>query len=123
MKSVHRAHFLELVKAVPAQRCHFNKRLQTIEESSDDVTLHFKDGQSAHADVIIGADGVHSKVRENLLGAEVAKPKFTGAICYRGLAAMESAIEVLGEEHAQNAIMLVGPSMISLGTNLSEICC
>ncbi|KAL8948092.1 MAG: hypothetical protein Q9222_005695 [Ikaeria aurantiellina] len=110
MQSVHRAHFLdELVKTVPAQRAHFNKRVQQVDEDSDGVTLHFKDGQSARAEVVIGADGVHSKVREHLLGVDVAKSRFTGAICYRALAPMDSAIELLGEEHAQNATMLAGP--------------
>lgn len=112
MQSVHRAHFLdELVKAVPAQNAHFNKRLETLEESSDGVELYFRDGQSASADVVIGADGVHSKIREHLLGPRAAKPEFTGAICCRGVVPMGSAIKILGEEHAQNATMLVGPSI------------
>lgn len=92
---------------------HFNKRLQTLEETPNGVTMHFKDGQSAYADVVVGADGVHSKIRDYLLGVEAAQPQFTGAILYRSLAPMKSAIEILGEEHAQNATMLVGPSMAS----------
>lgn len=112
-----------MVKGVPSQRAHFNKRLERIDEDSDGVTLHFKDGQSTRADVAIGADGVHSKIREYLLGAETAKPVFTGAICYRGLAPMNSAIEFLGEEHAQNATILVGPSMAAFGTGLLDIPC
>ena len=75
MQSVHRAHFLdELVKAVPARRAHFNKRLKSIVEDSDGVTLHFKDGQEVRTDVAFGADGVHSKTREHLLGADIANP-------------------------------------------------
>ncbi|KAL8662917.1 MAG: hypothetical protein Q9202_004339 [Teloschistes flavicans] len=69
--------------------------------------MHFKDGQSAYADVVVGADGVHSKIRDYLLGVEAAKPQFTGAILYRSLAPTKSAIEILGEEHAQNATMLI----------------
>ena len=110
MQSVHRAHFLdELVKGVPAQRAHFNKRLQDLEEKEDGVTLHFKDGTSTTADVAIGADGVHSKVRDFLVGAETGKPIFSGAVIYRGLVPMAPAIEVLGSKHAQNSIMLCGP--------------
>lgn len=110
MQSVHRAHFLdELVKGVPAYRAHFNKRLQDLEDVEDGVNLHFKDGTTATADVVIGADGVHSKVREFLIGAEAAKPVFSGSVIYRGLVPMEKAIEVLGSEHAQNAVTLCGP--------------
>ncbi|KAL8832923.1 MAG: hypothetical protein Q9170_004651 [Blastenia crenularia] len=118
MQSVHRAHFLdELVKAVPAQRAHFNKRLEKLEESSGGVTLHFKDGQSSTADAVIGADGVHSHTREYLVGAEAAKPRFSGAICYRALVPMDTAVEVLGEEKAQNVHQLLGPSMDLISTS------
>ena len=111
MQSVHRAHFLdELVKAVPAQRAHFNKRLQTIEDKDGSpVALHFSDGTSATADVVIGADGIHSAVRKYLLGAEAAKPIFSGSVAYRGITSMDAAVEKLGAEYAQNSMMLCGP--------------
>lgn len=76
------------------------------------MTLHFKDATTATADVIIGADGVHSTAREFLIGTEAAKPMFSGAAIYRGLVPMNKAIEVLGSEHAQNAVTLCGPSKL-----------
>lgn len=39
----------------------WNKNLAQIEENADTVTLHFDDGTSATGDVLVGADGVHSK--------------------------------------------------------------
>lgn len=115
MQSLHRAHFLdELVKEVPAQCAHFNKRLHSLEETKDEVALHFQDGTTVTADVVIGADGVHSKVRDFLLGAEAGKPVFSGALIYRSLVSMDKAIEVLGSEHAQNATMLCGPGELYL---------
>ncbi|KAF6228837.1 hypothetical protein HO133_006948 [Letharia lupina] len=114
-QSVHRARFLdELVKQVPAQRAHFNKRLQDLEETEDGVILHFNDGTTATADVAIGADGVHSRVRELLVGEEAAKPVFSGAVIYRGLLPMDRAIEVIGPEDAQNAVVLCGPGQVAL---------
>ena len=107
---------------MPAQRAHFNKWLQRIEDNSDGVTLHFTDGQSTRADVAIGSDGVHSKVREYLLRAEAAKLVFSDAICYRALASMDSAIEVLGE-HAQNATFLVGHGITPFSTHLLDTSC
>lgn len=111
MQSVHRAHFLdELVKAVPAQRAHFNKRLQTIEEKDGSpVVLYFKDGTTATADIVIGADGIHSAVRKYILGPEAAKPIFSGSVTYRGITSMDAAVEALGAEYAQNSMMLCGP--------------
>ena len=44
------------------------------------VTL--RDGETVEADVIIGADGIHSALRPLVLGKEV-KPKPTGSSCYR----------------------------------------
>ena len=116
MQSVHRALFLdELVKAVPAQRAHFNKRVESIEDDPEkEVVLRFKDGTVAVADAVIGADGIHSHVREYLLGKEASQPVYAGSVAYRGVVSMDAAIEKLGAEHAQNAKMLCGP-----GNNLS----
>ena len=117
MQGVHRARFLdELVKDLPAQRAQFNKRLEHLEETQDGVTLHFKDSTTATADVAIGADGVHSIVREYLIGADTAKPVFSGSVIYRALVPMDRAIEVLDSENAQNAVTLCGP-----GTLLQQI--
>ncbi len=51
------------------------------------VTLRFEDGGMAEGDVLIGADGVHSKVRAQLWGADA--PEFTGLMAWRGIAPME----------------------------------
>ena len=56
-----------------------NKKLVDIK----DQTLKFSDGTTATADVIIGADGVHSRVREILLGPE--KPLNRGRFAYRAV--------------------------------------
>ena len=44
-------------------RIHDAKKLIRVDEHPDSVTAHFADGTSASADVLIGADGVHSTVR------------------------------------------------------------
>ena len=116
MQSVHRAHFLdELVKLVPAKRAHFNKCLVTVEDKpGKEVVLYFKDGTTATADGVIGADGIHSHVREYLMGKEAARTVFSGSVAYRGLVSMDAAVEKLGAEHAQNSIYLCGPGNVAL---------
>ena len=111
MRSVHRAHFLgELIKEVPAECVHFNKRLLDLEETEEDtVTLHFDDGTSVTADVAIGVDGIHSKVRQIMMGVELATPVFAGTVVHRGTVPMEKASEALGAKHAHNATLLCGP--------------
>jgi len=44
-------------------RIHGGKKLIRVDERPDGVTAHFADGTSASADILIGADGVHSTVR------------------------------------------------------------
>lgn len=70
-----------LASIVPREIIHLGKRLAGIEESRTGVTLIFAGGERAEADAVVGADGVHSVVREILLGPE--KPRFTGRIAYR----------------------------------------
>lgn len=61
----------------------FQKQLVGIDEVGDALELRFLDGTSAEADVVIGADGVNSVVREILLGPE--PPKYTGVVAYRSI--------------------------------------
>lgn len=70
-----------LFSAVPSELIAFEKRLVGIDRSGDAVSLRFADGTSATADAVIGADGVHSRVREILLGPE--RPRFTGRVAHR----------------------------------------
>ena len=91
-----------------------SKRLVSIDDNfrtDEPVVLHFADGTTATADAVIGADGIHSYVREFMMGKEEAKPTFSGSVAYRGLVPMDLAIEKLGAEVAQNATMFCGPGI------------
>ena len=57
------------------------------------VTLRFEDGTTADtADVVIGADGIHSVVRRELLGPEA--PRFSGNAAWRGLVPAERVADL-----------------------------
>jgi len=109
---VHRAHFLdELVKLVPKDIASFGKRLNNLTENENGkVVMTFDDGTSASADAVIGCDGIKSRVRQALVGADhpSAAPVYTHKYAYRGLVAMEDAVAAIGEERAQNACIHVG---------------
>ena len=45
-------------------------------------------GREFEADIIIGADGIHSAVRTNLFGPDA--PRFTGCVCWRGMVPIEA---------------------------------
>ena len=50
--------------------------------SDEQVDVAFTDGERRRYDLVIGADGLYSKVREVLFGPNV-KPRFTGQVCWR----------------------------------------
>jgi salicylate hydroxylase len=84
----HRADLLSLLgDAFGPKEIKLGRRLVDVEQDEKGVTAHFEDGASERGDLLIGADGIHSRVRERVFGAE--KPRFSGQIAYRGLAPAE----------------------------------
>lgn len=59
------------------------KRLTWLQPLDDSVRLGFEDGSEAEFDAVIGADGLHSKVREHLLGSEPSS--YFGHVAYRAI--------------------------------------
>lgn len=60
---------------------HLNKKATRFEESEDGVELFFEDGTSAKGDILVGADGVKSIVRDQIAGAIPAT--YTGDSAWR----------------------------------------
>ncbi|MBN3726826.1 FAD-dependent monooxygenase [Burkholderia sp. Ac-20379] len=82
--TVHRGDFHALMtQAVTPGTIVFGKKLTTIEDTGSDVRLTFDDGTVETADIAIGADGVNSRLREHLLGAE--PPRYTGYVAHRAV--------------------------------------
>jgi salicylate hydroxylase len=81
---VHRGDLLRmLTEALPPERLHLGHKLAGFEDHGDRVTMRFDNGARAEADLVIGADGIHSTIRTGLFGAE--QPRYSGGIAYRGL--------------------------------------
>jgi salicylate hydroxylase len=66
---------------------HLDRKCVGLAQSPDQVELRFADGAAVTAKLVIGADGVHSAVRENLFGA--TNPEFCGIVAWRGVVPME----------------------------------
>ncbi|WP_421997542.1 FAD-dependent monooxygenase [Reyranella sp.] len=97
---VHRGDLVELLAAaLPPERLHLSHRLVDVAETGGRVTAQFENGASAEADLLVGADGIHSRVRHILFGAE--KPRFTGCVAWRGLVPAER-VRHLGIEVASH---------------------
>ncbi|MCL2394259.1 MAG: FAD-dependent monooxygenase [Acidimicrobiaceae bacterium] len=83
--SIHRADMLDaLANALPSSvDVHLGMRGVSAATEGDRAIATFADGSEVEGDVVIGADGIHSKVREALFGPDA--PRFTGKVCYRSV--------------------------------------
>jgi len=72
-----------LEKGVAPGTIAFDHRLIDLDRRGDAIRLTFENGTTAEADIVIGADGIRSKVRDVLLGAE--PPRFVRAVAHRAI--------------------------------------
>lgn len=55
-----------LLKLVPAEKIHFGKRILTISEKEERVTIQTADNRTYEGDILVGADGAYSAVRQRM---------------------------------------------------------
>jgi salicylate hydroxylase/6-hydroxynicotinate 3-monooxygenase len=70
-----------LASIVPDERIRRGKKLVGLDHLEHGARLTFQDGTTVEADAVIGADGVHSFVRERLFGPQ--RPTYSGRVAYR----------------------------------------
>jgi len=111
--TAHRADLLEAVRrAVPATAVRLGRRCVALDTDgprhtsrhTTRHTLRFADGETAGADVVIGADGIHSMVRAAL--TEPVAPAYSGLCAFRALVPVADAPE-FARRPAQ--VLWVGP--------------
>lgn len=85
--AVHRADLqnvlVEAVRAAKPDAIQLSSRCVSVTPETDAVTLGFADGSSVRARCVVGADGVHSVVRDSL--HQDSRPEFTGLVAWRGV--------------------------------------
>ena len=85
---IHRADLLRLLAGeVSQESIHVNADCIGFKPEQENVISHFADGQQHQTDLLVGADGLHSVIREQLLGKE--PPRYSGYTCWRGVAIFE----------------------------------
>jgi salicylate hydroxylase len=77
----------DAIRRIKPDVVHLGARCTGLVQSADRVELHFADGARRAAELVIGADGIHSQVRACLFGAD--RPQFTGCVAWRGLVPIE----------------------------------
>jgi salicylate hydroxylase len=90
MYGMHRADLVDVLRrAVPGRRIHPGHRAVSFEQDAGlaqgagKARVTFENGAVAEADMVIGADGIHSAMRRYV--TEQATPVFSGQISYRGV--------------------------------------
>jgi 2-polyprenyl-6-methoxyphenol hydroxylase-like FAD-dependent oxidoreductase len=78
-----------LLSALPAERIRLGHDYRHFEQKKTSVGLHFANGISTEHDFLIGADGIRSRVRSQLLG--IHEPIYRGYTVWRGLARLIGA--------------------------------
>ena len=72
-----------LASALPPGVIHLNHRCVAIEQDKSGVKVFFENGQSARSDLLIGADGIKSLVRQTLMAD--GAPAYAGRMSWRAL--------------------------------------
>jgi salicylate hydroxylase len=81
---IHRADLLDLLAGqLPPGTVRTGHRCVSFAQDADGATVGFANGASITADVVIGADGIHSVLQGFVV--EPAEPVFSGVVAYRGL--------------------------------------
>jgi salicylate hydroxylase len=75
-----------LAAAVDPENLHLARAVTGVDDAGDGAVITFADGATASADVVVGADGVHSVVREHVCGPG-SGPVYSGTSAFRGLVA------------------------------------
>jgi salicylate hydroxylase len=83
---------------------HLSHAIQSYQQSPQYLTIQFENGESLKADLLIGADGIKSKVQACMLGQTPAH--FTGQVAWRGVVAADKLPKGLIKP---NANLWVGP--------------
>jgi 2-polyprenyl-6-methoxyphenol hydroxylase-like FAD-dependent oxidoreductase len=78
-----------LVAALPAENIKLGCEFKGFEQSANKVRVHFANGDSAEHDILIGADGLRSRVRGAIFGTR--EPIYRGYTVWRGIGHYEGA--------------------------------
>lgn len=87
--AIHRADLHEiLINALKLETLRLNMNCSRFEQDDEKVTVHFENGESDSADVLIGADGIHSVVRKQMF-PEI-ELRYSGYTAWRGVVETEN---------------------------------
>jgi salicylate hydroxylase len=78
---------IDAVRRLKPNAIHVARRCVGVSQTDDHAEVRFDSGETVDAAFVIGADGIHSKVRESLFGP--SRPEFTGCVAWRAVVPMQ----------------------------------
>ncbi|KAJ5644559.1 hypothetical protein N7507_010570 [Penicillium longicatenatum] len=112
--TVRRSDFLDaLVTLIPREIVHFGKRLESLVQDGGGVHLNFEDGSQVHADVVIGCDGIKSKVKESVF-PDAGQPRYSGMYGYRAVLDMDDMVRAVGDQRARVSTLYLGEGVYGI---------
>jgi len=90
------------VRREKAAAIHLGANCLGFSQDSEGVRLQLEDGTEARGDALIGADGVHSRIRQALFGPD--QPSFSGIVAWRGVIPTERLPERMARSVGTNWI-------------------
>ena len=104
---IHRADYVAVLSAALQARAKdalvLNATFSHYQQTADAVVAHMTDGRQFLGDILIGADGLRSRVRQQILGPE--QPRFTGNMAWRAVVPLTA----LNHPPPPNACVWMGP--------------
>src|SRR6266568_1555 len=89
--AIHRADLHDiLLSALPADTFRLGSKCTGFEQEADSVTVRFAGGHTDRADLVVGADGIHSAIRRQLF-PEVSL-RYSGYTAWRGVVATKDEV-------------------------------
>lgn len=82
--AIHRATLIDaLAKQLPSTSLHTHKRFAKFDENTNGIQVHFEDGSQVSGDFLVATDGIHSKVRNQLIGSSTYR--YAQQTCWRAI--------------------------------------
>ena len=89
-RMVHRGDVIEtLLRLLPEDRVHIGHRMVSVADNGDSATVKFENGVEVTADLVLGADGIRSSVRNQVFGE--VEPVFSHSIAIRAVISADDA--------------------------------
>ncbi|WP_009478451.1 FAD-dependent monooxygenase [Rhodococcus sp. JVH1] len=82
-----------------------NRTVQTVADTERGAVISFADGDEYTADLVVGADGIKSRVRQLL---DISEPVFSGHIAYRGAIDID---QVRTDISTDDVVLWIGPGI------------